>query len=96
MTSRSGNCSKVPSAREADKNSWRREPGALHSALTLSYRKPELLRIKQRNAERIAPLIDDVFILAGGIPPFGLLREAGVTYGGDQQDVRRIAHDRTG
>ena len=26
--------------------------------VTLSYRKPELLRIKQRNAERIAPLID--------------------------------------
>lgn len=98
--------------------------------VTLSYRKPELLRIKQRNAERIAPLIadgrvdfrgattvgaieaervalqgpdgpavlpnDDVFILAGGIPPFGLLREVGVTFGGDQQDVRRIAHVRTG
>jgi thioredoxin reductase/NAD-dependent dihydropyrimidine dehydrogenase PreA subunit len=88
--------------------------------VTLSYRKPELLRIKQRNAERIAPLIDagrvdfrggttvaairtdrvdldgaqgrvsipndEVFILAGGIPPFGLLREAGVRFGGEQKD----------
>jgi thioredoxin reductase len=89
--------------------------------VTLSYRKPELLRIKQRNLERIGPLIagggvdfrgnttvqairpdhvdlatpagplsvlnDDVFILAGGIPPFGLLREIGVRFGGDQPDI---------
>jgi thioredoxin reductase len=89
--------------------------------VTLSYRKPELMRIKQRNQERIDPLIaggtidfrggtevtaigpdsvdlatatgsisvlnDDVFILAGGIPPFGLLRDIGVRFGGDQPDV---------
>jgi thioredoxin reductase (NADPH) len=79
------------------------------------------MRIKQRNADRIAPLIadgtlkflgattvtsihpdkvtlegpdgpvsvpnDDVFILAGGIPPFGFLRELGVKFGGDQPDI---------
>jgi thioredoxin reductase len=79
--------------------------------VTLSYRKPELLRIKQRKADRIAeaiaagridfrgsstvqtidqdtvvldgadgPLIiqnDDVFILAGGIPPFGFFTSSG-------------------
>ena len=89
--------------------------------VTLSYRKAELMRIKQRNADRIAPLIadgtlkflgattvtsihedmvtlegpdgpvivpnDDVFILAGGIPPFGFLRELGVKFGGDQLDI---------
>ncbi len=89
--------------------------------VTLSYRKPELLRIKQRNQERIGPLIDggeidfrggttvtairpdsvdldsaagplsvlndDVFILAGGIPPFGLLRDIGARFGGDQVDI---------
>jgi thioredoxin reductase (NADPH) len=89
--------------------------------VTLSYRKAELMRIKQRNADRIAPLIadgtlkflgattvtsihgdkvtlvgpegpvsvpnDDVFILAGGIPPFGFLRELGVKFGGDQPDI---------
>ena len=89
--------------------------------MTISYRKAELMRIKQRNADRIAPLIadgtlnflgattvtsihedvvtlegpqgpvivpnDDVFILAGGIPPFGFLRELGVKFGGDQQDI---------
>jgi thioredoxin reductase len=89
--------------------------------VTLSYRKPELLRIKQRNLDRISALIasgavdfrgnttvqaiwpdhvelatpagplsvlnDDVFILAGGIPPFGLLREIGVRFGGDQPDI---------
>ena len=88
--------------------------------VTLSYRKPDLLRIKQRNAERIAPLIEDgrltflgatnvtaiqeevvtlkgpdgpiilpndeVFIMAGGIAPFGLLRQMGVRFGGDQKD----------
>jgi len=90
--------------------------------VAMSYRKPSLMRIKQRNAERIAPLIengtiefhgattvasihedrvvleggesgsaivpnDDVFILAGGIPPFGFLRELGVKFGGDQKDI---------
>ncbi len=89
--------------------------------VTISYRKPSLLRIKQRNADRIAPLIadgtidfrggttvgsidgdrvvldgesgsaivpnDDVFILAGGIPPFGFLREIGVSFGGDQKAI---------
>ncbi len=89
--------------------------------VTLSYRKAELMRIKQRNADRIAPLIadgtlgflgastvtsihegkivlegpdgpvivpnDDVFILAGGIPPFGFLRDLGVKFGGDQPDI---------
>jgi len=93
--------------------------------VTLSYRKPELMRIKQRNQERIDPLIasgtvdfqggsevteirpdsvdlatatgpitipnNDIFILAGGIPPFGLLREIGVRFGGDQPDVAAAA-----
>ena len=93
--------------------------------VTLSYRKAELMRIKQRNADRIAPLIadgtldfqgattvasihedkvalegpsgpvivpnDEVFILAGGIPPFGFLRELGVKFGGDQQDIKAVA-----
>lgn len=88
--------------------------------VTISYRKPELMRIKQRNSERITPLIeagridfrggstvaaihadrveldgpggrvairnDDVFVLAGGIPPFGLLKEVGVRFGGEQKD----------
>ena len=92
--------------------------------VTISYRKPELLRIKQRNAERIGALIesggidfrggttvqsiesdtvvlngpggaaivpnDDVFILAGGIPPFGFLRELGMRFGGDQPDLRLV------
>ncbi len=92
--------------------------------VTLSYRKPELLRIKQRNADRIAeaiaagridfrgsstvrtidqdtvvldcdesPLIipnDDVFILAGGIPPFGFLRQVGIKFGGDQVDLQIV------
>ncbi len=91
------------------------------SVVTVSYRKDSLMRIKQRNAERITPLIedgrldfqgstsvqsiepdsvvlkgpdglvtipnDDVFILAGGIPPFGLLREMGVKFGGDQAKI---------
>ncbi len=90
-------------------------------AVTLSYRKPELMRIKQRNVERVAALIadgridfhggttvasihedrvvldtpdgpaivptDEVFILAGGIAPFGFLRELGVRFGGDQRDI---------
>ena len=89
--------------------------------VTLSYRKPDLMRIKQRNDDRIRPLIadgtidfrggttvqsihpdkvvlegpngsaivpnDDVFILAGGIPPFGFLRELGIRFGGDQRDI---------
>ncbi|MBK8167376.1 MAG: NAD(P)-binding domain-containing protein [bacterium] len=92
--------------------------------VTLSYRKPELLRIKQRNAERFDELVaagridfrgetnvkaiqaervilegptgpvvlpnDEVFILAGGVPPFGLLREIGVAFGGDQDDARHL------
>lgn len=92
--------------------------------VTLSYRKPELMRIKQRNAERVAELIadgridfrgdtnvkeiradrvvlegpagptilpnDEVFILAGGVPPFGFLREIGVAFGGDQNDAARL------
>ncbi len=93
--------------------------------VTLSYRKAEMMRIKQRNADRIAPLIadgtldfqgattvssihedkvaldgpdgpvivpnDEVFILAGGIPPFGFLRELGVKFGGDQPDIAAAA-----
>lgn len=93
--------------------------------VTLSYRKADLMRIKQRNADRIAPLIadgtldfqggttvtsihegkvaldgpngpvivpnDEVFILAGGIPPFGFLRELGVKFGGDQPDIAAAA-----
>jgi thioredoxin reductase len=92
--------------------------------VTLSYRKPELLRIKQRNADRFAeaiaagridfrgsstvqtidqdtvvldgadgPLIipnDDIFILAGGIPPFGFLRQVGIKFGGDQVDLQIV------
>ena len=92
--------------------------------VTMSYRKPELLRIKQRNAERIGALIaaggvdfrggttvqsieadtvvldgpdgpaiipnDDVFILAGGIPPFAFLRGLGIRFGGDQPDLRLV------
>ena len=92
--------------------------------VTLSYRKPELMRIKQRNAERVAALMadgrldfrggtnvksihaervvldgptgpivlpnDEVFVLAGGVPPFGLLREIGVAFGGDQNDAERL------
>ncbi len=91
--------------------------------VTLSYRKPELMRIKQRNSERVEALIaqdriaflggtnvktiladrvvlegptgpimlpnDEVFILAGGVPPFALLREIGVAFGGDQKDAER-------
>jgi thioredoxin reductase len=98
--------------------------------VTLSYRKPELLRIKQRNADRIAPLIengnltflggsvvtqiqedtvalegadgpvivpnDEVFILAGGIPPFGFLREMGVRFGGDQPDIPAVTRGGAG
>lgn len=98
--------------------------------VTLSYRKPELMRIKQRNAERVAVLIgdgrldfrgdtnvksihadrvvlegptgpivlpnDEVFVLAGGVPPFGLLREIGVAFGGDQNDAARLAVAGTG
>jgi thioredoxin reductase len=98
--------------------------------VTLSYRKPELMRIKQRNAERAAELIadgrldfrgdtsvksihadrvvlegptgpivlpnDEVFVLAGGVPPFGLLREIGVAFGGDQNDAARLAVVGTG
>ena len=93
--------------------------------VTLSYRKPELMRIKQRNAERFAELVeagrldfrgntnvkaiqaervvlegptgpvvlpnDEVFILAGGVPPFGLLRDIGVAFGGDQDDARHLS-----
>ena len=89
--------------------------------VTISYRKPDLMRIKQRNSERIGPLIangtidfqggttvksihedkvvlegehgsiivpnDDIFVLAGGIPPFGFLRELGVKFGGDQKEI---------
>lgn len=92
--------------------------------VTLSYRKPELMRIKSRNAERFAALLkegrvdfrgdtnvkaiqaervvldgpagpvvlpnDEVFILAGGVPPFGLLREVGVAFGGDQDDAKHL------
>jgi len=93
--------------------------------VTLSYRKPDLMRIKQRNADRIQPMIqsgaldflggttvtsiqedrvvldgpsgpvtvpnDEVFILAGGIPPFGFLRELGVKFGGDQKNIVAVA-----
>jgi thioredoxin reductase len=89
------------------------------ASVVLSYRKPELLRIKHRNAERIAPLIasgaveflgettvtaieagrvllagpdgalerpnDDVIVLAGGVPPFPMLHELGIRFGGDQR-----------
>ncbi len=92
--------------------------------VSISYRKPDFMRIKQRNADRIQPLIadgtiefygattvssiqedkvvvegpnnativpnDDVFILAGGIPPFGFLRELGVKFGGDQRDIAAV------
>lgn len=98
--------------------------------VTLSYRKPELMRIKQRNAERFGELVaagrvdfrgdtnvktiqadrvvldgpsgpivlpnDEVFILAGGVPPFGLLRDIGVAFGGDQNDTERLDVARAG
>ncbi len=88
--------------------------------VTLSYRKPSLMRIKQRNAERFEACVQDgrihflgdtmvraiepervllngpqgevaipndqVFILAGGIAPFGFLRELGIQFGGGQID----------
>ena len=91
--------------------------------VTLSYRKPELMRIKQRNRERfeamrsegrirflgqstvesIEPKIvrlrepggereipnDEVFVLAGGIPPFDFLRKLGIRFGGEQGPVTR-------
>jgi thioredoxin reductase (NADPH) len=97
--------------------------------VTLSYRKPELVRIKKRNADRIAGLIadgsikfqggttvtsieedrvalegptgpvilpnDEVFILAGGIAPFGFLRELGVKFGGDQPDLGAAGESRS-
>ena len=93
--------------------------------VTLSYRKPGLMRIKQRNAQRIEKFIqegrvkflgettvtsieegrvalqgptgpvilpnDEVFILAGGVAPFGFLRDLGVQFGGDQMDPRAEA-----
>ena len=33
---------------------------------------------------------DEVFILAGGIPPFGFLRELGVRFGGDQPEISPV------
>ena len=88
-----------------------RQPG---NRVTLSYRRPKLVRVRRRNEERITPLLesgairgcfgsevraigarsvrlasgpgefdianDFVFILAGGEPPFALLREAGVAF----------------
>ncbi|MCP4290238.1 MAG: NAD(P)-binding domain-containing protein [bacterium] len=102
--------------------------GLVHQAdtqVTISYRKDSFMRIKQRNSERISPLIedgrlcfqssttvqsidsdsvvlkgpsglvtvpnDDVFILAGGIPPFSLLREAGIRFGGDQLPIGKLS-----
>jgi thioredoxin reductase (NADPH) len=93
--------------------------------VSLSYRKPGLMRIKQRNAQRIEKFIqegrvkflgetavtsiemnrvalqgptgpvilpnDEVFILAGGVAPFGFLRDLGVQFGGDQMDPRAEA-----
>ncbi len=92
--------------------------------VTLSYRKPRLLRIKKRNADKVEALIasgavrflgdsqltaiqadtvalttttgpailpnDFVFIFAGGDPPFPLLREIGIVFGGDQADIQEI------
>lgn len=90
-----------------------RQPG---NRVTLSYRKDRLFRIKKKNEERLAKLVqrgkirlilqsqpleitpttvrlatpegdvtldnDYVFILIGGVPPLGLLREIGVEFGG--------------
>ncbi|HSD27829.1 MAG TPA: NAD(P)-binding domain-containing protein, partial [Vicinamibacteria bacterium] len=87
------------------------------NAVTLSYRRDKLVRIKKKNEERIAeqmrrgsvrPLFgsevteiledrvrlrvgdrptelpnDYVFVFAGGEPPFGLLRQMGVRFGGE-------------
>jgi thioredoxin reductase len=92
--------------------------------VTLSYRKPRLLRIKKRNADKIDALIaaggvrflgdsqptaiqadtvsletasgpailpnEFVFIFAGGDPPFPLLREIGILFGGDQADIQGV------
>ncbi len=87
--------------------------------VALSYRKPRLFRIKQKNQERIDAAIaagevrflgessviriepdrvvldvageeldlpnDQVFVFAGGIPPFKMLREMGIAFGGEQE-----------
>ena len=87
------------------------------NAVTLSYRREKLVRIKKKNEERITELIstgrvralfgsevteiledrvrlrvgdqpvdlpnDYVFVFAGGEPPFGILREMGIRFGGE-------------
>lgn len=93
--------------------------------VTLSYRKQKLMRIKQRNQERLEPYLsrgqirflgnsqvtriharevelttlteertvpnDHVFIFAGGVPPFPLLRQIGVAFGGAQRDPAPVS-----
>jgi len=93
--------------------------------VSISYRKPRLVRIKRRNAERLEPLLaagtvrfigdslvrtirdgvvdltvggealslpnDYVFVMAGGEPPYPLLRQAGIGFGGEPPAVAQPA-----
>jgi thioredoxin reductase/Pyruvate/2-oxoacid:ferredoxin oxidoreductase delta subunit len=86
--------------------------------VALSYRRPDFVRIRARNEERIRPLLasgairglfesqvtaiteravrldvkgetveipnDDVFIFAGGEPPFAMMRKIGIAFGGER------------
>ena len=91
------------------------QPG---NEVLLSYRKPQLVRIKKKNQDRIDEFLsqgrvqavfssqvseirensvrlrvadsedievenDYVFVFAGGVPPFGFLKEMGVQFGGE-------------
>ena len=91
------------------------QPG---TEVTLSYRRPKLVRIKKKNEDRLRPLLDsgrvrpvfssqpveirpaevvlalgseqltlgndDVFVFAGGVPPFDFLRKIGIAFGGEE------------
>jgi len=95
------------------------------NVVSISYRRPDFVRIKKRNAERLGPMIDEgaitpyfgstveriepdrvllaiggetralpntyTFVMAGGEPPFGLLRSIGVGFGGEQPAPDRRA-----
>ena len=95
--------------------------GQKGNAVTISYRKSKFFRIKKKNEERIARLIesgkidavfssnvteigdagvtlrigdeirevpnDFVFIFAGGIPPFQMLKEMGIAFGAEASSM---------